>query len=162
MENTKILLIMNFPKLSRKLYNPLTMPNPTLSPYLIFGGTCEEAMKFYQSCMGGKLTMQTYGEAPMPCPEHWKKKIIHASLENDSLSFMASDDNETKKVVMGTNVQLSVAGSDAKLLTDMFSKLSTGGTVTTPLEKQFWGDTFGMFADKFGVRWMFNVAEKKG
>jgi len=26
-----------------------------------------------------------------------------------------------------------------------------------PLAKQFWGDTFGMVTDKFGVHWMVNV-----
>jgi PhnB protein len=25
-----------------------------------------------------------------------------------------------------------------------------------PLEKQFWGDFFGHFADRFGTRWMIN------
>ena len=27
-----------------------------------------------------------------------------------------------------------------------------------PLEKQMWGDEFGMCTDKFGVAWMVNIA----
>jgi PhnB protein len=29
-----------------------------------------------------------------------------------------------------------------------------------PLEKAPWGDTFGMFVDKFGINWMVNVSSK--
>ncbi len=27
-----------------------------------------------------------------------------------------------------------------------------------PLEKQMWGDEFGMLADRFGIAWMVNIA----
>ena len=27
-----------------------------------------------------------------------------------------------------------------------------------PLEKQMWGDEFGMLMDRFGVGWMVNIA----
>ena len=27
-----------------------------------------------------------------------------------------------------------------------------------PLEKQMWGDEFGMCTDRFGVQWMVNIA----
>jgi len=32
-----------------------------------------------------------------------------------------------------------------------------GGTVKMKLEKQFWGDTFGMLSDQFGVDWNMNI-----
>lgn len=137
------------------------MQNAHLSPYLTFEGDCKQAMEFYQSCMGGTLKMQTFGETPMPCPEDQKAKIMHASLENDSLSFMASDSQMGRKVLKGDNVHLSIAGTGEKKLQDIFSKLSAGGQVTMPLAKQFWGDTFGMLTDKFGMHWMFNIAGAK-
>ena len=37
-----------------------------------------------------------------------------------------------------------------------------GGSVTMPLEKQMWGDEFGMFVDKFGVPWMVNITQPQG
>jgi PhnB protein len=30
------------------------------------------------------------------------------------------------------------------------------------LEKQMWGDEFGMCADRFGVVWMINIAQPQG
>ena len=39
-----------------------------------------------------------------------------------------------------------------------WEKLSDGGTATVPLEKQMWGDEFGMLVDRFGIGWMVNIA----
>ena len=118
-------------------------------------------MEFYNACLGGKLTMQTFGQAPMPSAPEDKEKIMHAMLENDALSFMASDSMPGKPVTMGSNVTLSLVGTDNQKLTAFFEKLSAGGTIVMPLEKAFWGDTFGMLTDKFGVHWMVNIAAAK-
>lgn len=129
-----------------------------LLPYLNFMGQTREAMEFYQSILGGKLTMQTYKEAGFPHDPKEDDFIIHASLENDTLSFMASDGNEEHPVKMGDNIHMSIVGSDKAQLTEFFNKLSEGGKVDMPLEKQFWGDTYGQLTDKFGIHWAINIA----
>lgn len=132
----------------------------TLTPYLIFHGDCAEAMEFYQDILGGDLSMQQYGEAGMPATtEEQKDKIIHAYLKNGQSSFMASDDAPGNEVKVGNNVHMSVTGTDEGQLTDYFNKLAGGGKIDMPLEKQFWGDTFGMLTDKFGVHWMVNISK---
>ncbi len=131
---------------------------PTLTPYLTFDGKTREAMTFYQSILGGTLTMQTFGESGMPTSPEDKDKIIHADLKNDALSFMASDGNREHPVHIGDNISMSIAGSDQELLTKYFNGLAAGGKVDMPLAKQFWGDTFGMLTDKFGVHWMVNIS----
>ncbi len=133
---------------------------PMLSPYLNFNGNAAEAMKFYKSILGGDLTMQTFGEAKMAQTPKEKDLIVHAALRSDSLSFMASDTPPSRPAKFGDNVHLSITGGDAKKLGDIFSKLSQGGKVDMPLAKQFWGDTFGMLTDKFGVHWMVNIASQ--
>ena len=134
---------------------------PILSPYLNFNGNCAEAMKFYQSVLGGKLKLQTFAESGMPTPKEYKNKTVHAYLKNDALSFMASDGAPGSTVTMGDNVHMSINGDDRDTLTKIFRRLSDGGTVTMPLAKQFWGDTFGMLTDRFGVHWMVNIASGK-
>ncbi len=131
---------------------------PTLAPYLNFSGNTREAMEFYQSVLGGKLTMQTFGESGMPTPAEDKDKIMHADLKNDALSFMASDGNKEHPVHVGNNIHMSIVGTDEALLTKYFNGLAQGGKVDLPLAKQFWGDTFGMLTDKFGVHWMVNIS----
>jgi PhnB protein len=130
---------------------------PTLTPYLNFDGNTAEAMEFYQSVLGGELTMQTYGEAGMKEPPGNADKIMHASLKNGTLSFMASDGNPEKRVQFGNNVNMSIVGTDEAKLTDFFDKLAKGGVIVMPMAKQFWGDTFGMLTDKFGVHWMIDI-----
>ena len=37
----------------------------SLAPFLLFDGTCAEAMDFYQGCLGGQLTVTKLGDTPM-------------------------------------------------------------------------------------------------
>jgi PhnB protein len=133
----------------------------TLNPYLNFNGNTAAAMKFYQSIFGGDLTMQTFGEANMAQDPADKDRIVHAALKSGGLTLMASDTQSSAPSTEGSNYHLSLQGKDAKGLTDIFEKLSQGGKVEMPLAKQFWGDTFGMVADKFGVNWMVNVVAQQ-
>ena len=87
-------------------------------------------------------------------------RIVHALLKNDALSFMASDGMIDQQVKFGDNISLSITGQDQSRLTEIFNKLAQGGEVEMPLAKQFWGDTFGMLTDKFGIHWMVNIASQ--
>ena len=130
-----------------------------LSPYLNFSGNCEEAMNFYHSVLGGDVHFSRFSDMPDPSlPDDYKDKIMHATLTNDLMNLMASDTRPGASVNFGDSVHLSLAGKDEELLTKYFNGLSAGGTVTMPLAKQFWGDTFGMFTDKFGIHWMVNIS----
>lgn len=128
-----------------------------LSPYLNFNGQAGEAMKFYQSVLGGELKMQTYGESGQLGKPEEKDLIMHAELKSDLLSFMASDGNAEHPVTMGNSIHMSLMGNEEGLLTKYFNGLSLDGKVDMPLVKQFWGDTFGMLTDKFGIHWMVNI-----
>jgi len=132
--------------------------DPVLNPYLNFNGNAAEAMKFYQSVLGGELYMQTFGEAKMAEKPSEEKLLVHSSLKNDAITFFASDTHPSRKAAFGDNVHMSITGSDKKKLTQFFVGLSKGGKVDMPLAKQFWGDTFGMLTDKFGVHWMVNIS----
>jgi PhnB protein len=130
----------------------------TVSPYLNFNGNTAEVMNFYKSVLGGDLTMQTFGEANMAEDPKDKNLIVHAALKSGSVVIMASDTLPSTPSIAGTNFRLSLQGQDAKSLTDIFNELSQGGEVEMPLAKQFWGDTFGMLTDKFGMHWQVNIS----
>jgi len=137
------------------------MNKPQLSPYLNFNGNCEEAMNFYKSVLGGELEISRFAEfdsPSMPVPESQKNNVMHSTLKNGTLSFMASDGSQDNSVVFGNSVSMSIAGDDEAQLTGFFNGLGAGGMVTMPLEKQVWGDSFGMLTDKFGIHWMINIS----
>jgi PhnB protein len=129
----------------------------TVNPYLAFNGNAREAIEFYHDVIGGELNIQTFGEAPMDSSPELENNIMHAHLQNGALEIMASDSMPGQDVQFGDSVNVSIVGPDEGELKRWFEGLSAGGTVTMPLEKQFWGDTFGMFTDKFGINWMVNV-----
>jgi PhnB protein len=129
----------------------------TLVPYLNFNGNAGEAMKFYREALGGELTIQTFGEAKMAERPEDEQRIIHATLKNPGLTFMASDTMPSREAKFGDNIHMSISGHEEARLVEVFNRLSEGGKVDMPLAKQFWGDTYGQLTDKFGVHWMINI-----
>jgi PhnB protein len=115
--------------------------NATLKPYLNFNGNAADAMRFYQSVLGGELQVQTFADAGVAQNDNEKNRTLHAALTSDGISLFASDGRPDQKVIFGDNVHLSLQGSDAAALTGYFNGLSAGGKVDMPLARQFWGDT---------------------
>jgi PhnB protein len=133
-----------------------------LVPYLHFNGEAEEVLNFYKDVFNGEvIALNRYADSPMQVTENWKNKIIHARLKFGDNIIMISDSHNGQLASKEGNIQLSVEVDDEKKIEEVFNKLAEGGKVTMPLAKQFWGATFGMLQDKFGVNWMFNHEEKK-
>jgi PhnB protein len=131
-----------------------------LNPYVNFDGTARQAMEFYKDVFGGDLRTNTfgeYGQADSPDAD----KVMHSQLETDSgFTLMASDTPAGMPGRnQGDNISISLSGDDADALRGYWEKLSDGGTVTMPLEKQMWGDEFGMCVDRFGIPWMVNITQ---
>ncbi len=128
-----------------------------LSPYLTFGGTCEEAMNFYKDCLGGDFESFNYykdGPKEMGAPPTLDNKIMHMSLRFGEYTIMASD--SMGDAPAAGNITLNIATDDVDELNTLFHKLSEGGQITMPLGDMFWGARFGMFTDRFGVNLMLN------
>jgi PhnB protein len=133
----------------------------TLNPYLNFADArAREAMEFYASVLGGELNVMTFGDMGTEGPT--ATQVMHGQLETPAgLTLMGADaPPEMVQVTFGDNVSVSISGSndEAEQLRDWFSALSDGGEVRQPLEAAPWGDTFGMFVDRFGISWLFNIA----
>ena len=129
-----------------------------LNPYLNFNGNAREAIQFYHSVFGGELTMSTFAEGGMPHTPADKDKIMHAQLVSPSgYWIMASDTPPGFQFTPGNTMTVSLSGDAEDELRGYWSKLADGGTVTMPLERAPWGDSFGMLTDKFGTPWMVNI-----
>jgi PhnB protein len=130
----------------------------TLNPYINFSDNAAAAMDFYKEVFGGELRTNTFGEYGQSGPD--ADKIMHAQLETSSgFTLMASDAPEGMPLDrVGGNITISLSGDNADELRGYWDKLAAGGTITMPLEKQMWGDEFGMLTDKFGIPWMVNIA----
>jgi PhnB protein len=128
-----------------------------LMPYLTFGGTCEAAMNFYKDCFGGTFESFNYykdGPADMGAPEHLNDKIMHMSLRFGDNLLMGSDSMGDAPAT--GNITLNITTDTVDELDATFEKLSAGGQIEMPLQDMFWGARFGMFTDKYGIKWMLN------
>ncbi len=133
-----------------------------LNPYLSFKDNTREAMEFYKSVFGGKLTMSTFKDLHASQDPSEEDKIMHSVLEADNgITFMASDTPDRMEYKPGTNFSMSLSGDNEAELRSYFEKLSAGASVSMPLEKAPWGDTFGMLTDKFGIAWVMNITAPK-
>jgi PhnB protein len=130
-----------------------------LNPYISFDGNAREAMEFYKGVFGGTLTLNTYGEYGAPdAPE--ANKIMHGQLETDNgFTLMGADTPPGTEYNPGDNIAVSLSGDDAGELRGYWEKLSDGGSVSVPLEKQMWGDEFGQCVDRFGIGWLVNIGQ---
>lgn len=128
-----------------------------LNPYLSFRDQAREAMEFYRSVFGGELHVNTFGDMAHDPSE--ANQVMHAMLEAPGgMTLMASDTPSGMEVPEGSSISISLSGDDEAELRGYYDKLSESGTVMVPLEKAPWGDHFGMCTDRFGVRWMVNIA----
>jgi PhnB protein len=123
----------------------------TLNPYLSFRDDAREAMNFYQSVFGGELTLSTFGEFQASEDPAEAEKIMHG------LVLMGADTPNSMEYSAGSSISISLSGDDEEELRGYYDKLSSGGTVTVPMEKAPWGDIFGMCTDQYGVAWLVNV-----
>jgi PhnB protein len=129
-----------------------------LNPYISFKDNARQALEFYRDTFGGELTLNTFGEYGDPS-QPGADGIMHGNLETPSgFRLMAADTPPGMDYNPGTNIAVSLSGDDADELRGYWDKLSSGGQVQVPLEKQMWGDEFGMCVDQFGVGWMVNIA----
>lgn len=130
-----------------------------LTPYIIFNGNCEEALKFYEKALGGQIKdLMRYEGSPVENMSADKNKVMHSHFAVDgNILFMASDSGQGGPVASQSGmIHLSLNFKDAGRIQNVFNALSDGGTVTMPLQDTFWGATFGMLTDSYGVNWMFN------
>ena len=133
-----------------------------LNPYISYTADARQALEFYRGVFGGELTLHPFGEMG-PGGGADADKIMHGSLETPTgFTIMGADTPTGMERTVGTNIAVSLSGDDAEDLRGWFAGLSQGGTVTMPLEKQVWGDEFGMVTDRFGIQWMVNIVAPQG
>ena len=128
-----------------------------LNPYLTFDGTCAEAMAFYADALGGTTSVMTFRDSGMDADG-----IMHAALETPAgFHLFASDAVEGmgEPFHPGNNVQVSLSGDDEEALDGYWNALAEGAQILVPLERQMWGDTYGLLVDRFGIQWHVNIGD---
>ncbi len=139
------------------------MTATTITPYLTFGGRCEEALEFYRKALGAEVEMlMRYNECPHQPPPGmfqagFENKVMHASFRVRGVPLMASDGCDDQSRFDGVRLALALpTEADAWRA---FDALAEGGSVQMPLARTFWSPCFGMVTDRFGLGWMVTVPQ---
>lgn len=129
-----------------------------ISPYLTFNGNCREAMTFYQTCLGGELSLQTVAETPMAdqCLAGMQQQIMHSILEKNGAVLMATDMTRPEGVKPGNDMAISINFDSEEEIRTCYSELTSGGEVIDPLKEAFGNSLFGVVQDRYGKVWMLN------
>ena len=134
----------------------------TLNIYLTFNGNCLQAFNFYQSIFGGDFAAISYfkdmpDDLDFKISDADKDKVMHVSLSIGGASVLMGSDtcgDMTNDFNQGNNFSVSINTDSQADADHLFNELSTGGQITMPMNKTFWGSYFGMLSDQFGVQWM--------
>jgi PhnB protein len=132
-----------------------------VNAHLTFDGRCEEAFRFYEQSLGGKIQfMMTHEASPMAgsVPAEWGKKIMHATIQVGEQTLMGADAPPASyRKPQGFSVALHIA--EPAEADRVFGALAEGGIVQMPIQETFWAHRFGMLVDRFGTPWMVNCGK---
>ena len=136
------------------------MPQPI--PYLAFNGQCEQAMRFYERVLNGKLEkIVRYADSPhaSQTPAEHLQRVMHARLlleENGTLYGGDCPPSMPYEGIKGVTLTLNYDSvEDAQRV---FNALADGGNVTMNMQATFWATSCGMLIDRFGTPWVVNGA----
>jgi PhnB protein len=127
-----------------------------LHTYLNYGGNCEEAFKFYETHLNGKITMMMrHGEQPdgQNVPRDFARAILHARMNIGGTELLGADIPPDRFQPI-RSAYLSLTLDSDQEADRVFALLSEGGQIFMPMQETFFASRFAMLRDRFGTSWM--------
>ena len=124
-----------------------------LDVYVNYPGHCEEAFRFYEQHLGGRITgVSRHADAPNPAlPTGWNDKILHARIELGGTVLMGADIPGAEPM---RSAYLTLGLDSAEEAERVYALLVEGGQVFMRMEETFFASRFAMLRDRFGTSWM--------
>lgn len=125
-----------------------------LEVFVNYPGHCEEAFRFYEQHLGGKIIMMvTHAQQPGTpnVPEDWKDAILHARLEIGGTALLGADVPDAAPMRSAYLTLQLETGAEAE---KVYAQLSEGGEIFISMEETFYASRFAMLRDRFGTSWM--------
>jgi PhnB protein len=127
-----------------------------LTTYLNYGGNCEEAFRFYEQHLGGKINfLMRHADIPggSPAPEAWRDKVLHADMTLGGTSLLGADVGPDRFQPM-RSAYLTLTFDNSPEADRVYELLKDGGEIFMPMNETFFAHRFAMLRDRFGTSWM--------
>jgi PhnB protein len=131
-----------------------------LHTYLNFGGNCEEAFRFYEQHLGGRITsLLRHGDMSgiTGTPPGWTGKVLHARMELGGSILSAADIPSHQPM---RSAYLTLTLDSAAEAERVHALLADGGEIFMALQETFFAERFSMLRDRFGTSWMILGPQK--
>ena len=124
-----------------------------LDVYVNYRGTCEEAFRYYERHLGGRITgMVRHGEQPNPAlPAEWMDKVLHARIEIGSTVLMGADIPQAEPM---RSAYLALSLDREEDAERTYALLVDGGEIFMKMARTPFANRFAMLRDRFGTSWM--------
>ena len=124
-----------------------------LDIYVNYRGTCEDAFRFYEQHLAGRITGITrHSEQPNPnVPPDWKDKILHARIEIGNAVLMGADIPSSEPM---RSAYLTLTLDSEAEAERTYALLTDGGQIFMKMERTPFANRFAMLRDRFGTSWM--------
>ena len=125
-----------------------------LCTYLNYAGNCQEAFRFYEEHLGGKIIMMmTLGQGPNPNvgPPNWKDAILHARIDIGDTMLLGADIPDCQPM---RSAYLTLFVDSIEEAERIYATLADGGEIFMPIAETFFAFRFAQLRDKFGTSWM--------
>ncbi len=125
-----------------------------LDVYLNYAGNCQQAFRFYEEHLGGKITMMmTHGQGPNAASlsAEQKEAILHARIEIGNTVVMGADIPNSEPM---RSAYLTLRVDSENEAERLYTLLSEEGQIFMKMEKTFFANRFAMLRDRFGTSWM--------
>lgn len=124
-----------------------------LDIYVNYPGHCEQAFRFYEQHLKGRITGITrHGEQPNPnIPDDWKNAVLHARMEIGDTVLMGADIPNAEPM---RSAYLTLRVDTVKEAERIYAVLTDGGQIFMKMEETPFASRFAMLRDRFGTSWM--------
>ena len=122
-----------------------------LDIYINYPGHCEEAFRFYEQHLGGKINLSHHQQPPSHFPKSWKTPVLHAAMEIGGTTIRGADVPGAEPM---RSAYLTLRLAMAEKAAEVYSLLTMGSEIFMRMEKNFFANRFAMLRDKFGTSWM--------
>jgi PhnB protein len=125
-----------------------------LDIYVNYRGVCEQAFRFYEKHLGGKITsMMAFKQLPDPTnvPKGRENDILHATIEIGDMLLRGADIPNAEPM---RSVYLTLRVNSAEEAERLYAVLSEEGQIFMPMEETFFALRYAQLRDRFGTSWM--------